>query len=72
MDNILFNQRTKELTLANTPEAEALFTQQEQARIFALTEAEEEAELAFLEQKFLEIKAEAKAYLAQKRATISV
>ena len=72
MDNLLFNQRTKELATANTPEAQALFTQQEQERIFALTEAEEELELAFLEQKFLEIKAEAQAYLAQKRAVVSV
>ena len=72
MDNVLFNQRTKELALANTLEAQAQFTKQEQERVFTLTEEETNLELAFLEQKILEIKAEAQAYLAQKRAVVSV
>jgi hypothetical protein len=70
MDSVLFNQRTKELASAKTPEAQALFEEQERLRVFALTDEETEAELAFLEQELLAIKAEVKAYLAGKLSLV--
>lgn len=72
MNETLYNQLLAEFCNAKSPETEQPFEQKFLERISEQTLEEAKAELTFLAQKFLEIKAEAQAYLAQKRAIASV
>jgi hypothetical protein len=65
MNEVLFNQRLQESRLTSSQE---VFWKGEKERVLALSPEETEAELAFLEQKFLEVKAEVADYLAEKRS----
>jgi hypothetical protein len=68
MTEVFFNQLKKELSSATTPEAEEAFRATFLARISQQTIEERDAELAFLDKKFFEIKAKVERHLAEKQA----
>jgi hypothetical protein len=68
MTEVFFNQLKKELSSATTSEAEESFRAKFLARISQQTIEERDAELAFLDKKFFEIKAKVEQHLAEKQA----
>ena len=68
MNETFFNQLKKELSLATTPEEREAFRAKFLARIQNQTLEEHDAEIAFLDKKFFEIKAKVEKHLAEKQA----
>jgi hypothetical protein len=71
MNETLYNQLLAEFRNAKSPETEQAFEQKFLERISEQTPEEAKAELTFLKEKFLSIKAEVKTYLSEKSTQVA-
>lgn len=71
MNETLYNQILAEFRSAKTPETEQAFEEKFLERISEQTPEEVKAELTFLKEKFLAIKAEVKTYLSEKSTQVA-